>query len=113
MNRLDAIPEEFKGSIFERMFELGRIDILTPVEMEAYNKSILAYSDVRDVADCAREEGMEKGMKKGMERGMEKGMEKERIEFTKKCLRKGMSFEEIAELTEFSLDQIKAWMGIN
>jgi hypothetical protein len=51
MHHLNAVPDEFKGTVFERLFELGRIEILNPEEMEAYNKSLLQYADVQDIAE--------------------------------------------------------------
>jgi predicted transposase/invertase (TIGR01784 family) len=104
MHRLKAVPEEFKGTIFERFLELGRLEDLTPEEMETYSKNAL----LQDIAECAHEDGMKKGMEKGRKEGKLEGIEKERIRFTKLCLRKGMSFEEIAELTELSVPQIQA-----
>jgi predicted transposase/invertase (TIGR01784 family) len=103
MKWMDVIPDELKGSIHEQMLESGRIDILTPTEMEAYNKSILEYNDVRNVADYALERGIEKGREEGILEGIEKG----RVEFAKKGLLKGMSIGDIAELTELSPEQIR------
>ena len=44
------------------------------------------------------------GIEKGIEKGMEKGIEKVAL----KMLAKGKSFEEIAEATDLTIDQIKA-----
>jgi predicted transposase/invertase (TIGR01784 family) len=64
------------------------------------------------MVECTREDAEKKGRKEGRKEGrMEgklEGIEEERIRFTKLCLRKGMSFEEIAELTELSVAQIQA-----
>jgi predicted transposase/invertase (TIGR01784 family) len=66
---LDKRPPEIQGAIFERLFELARIDKLTPNEMKTYKKSLLEYSDVRSIADYAREEGEARGEARGKEIG--------------------------------------------
>jgi predicted transposase/invertase (TIGR01784 family) len=112
LEQLTARPPEMIGETFERLFRLARIEELTPEEMETYSKSILEYSDVRGVAECAllegRAEGRKEGRKEGREEGRVEGAEKERITFAKRCLQKGKSVEEIAELTELSIERILA-----
>ncbi|GHV04965.1 hypothetical protein FACS189416_4040 [Bacteroidia bacterium] len=103
MGSLNTIPEEFKDSVFEHLFDLARLEILKPAEMEAYNKSVLEYSVLQDVADCARSEGREEGEAEGRE----KGLEEKSIEVAKRSLLKGYSIDEIAELTDLTLEQIK------
>ncbi|GHU60200.1 hypothetical protein FACS189411_17570 [Bacteroidia bacterium] len=111
MGSLNTIPEEFKDSVFEHLFDLARLEILKPTEMEAYNKSVLEYSVLQDVADCARSEGREEGEVKGREEGRsegrEKGLEEKSIEVAKRSLLKGYSIDEIAELTDLTPEQIK------
>jgi predicted transposase/invertase (TIGR01784 family) len=51
---------------------------------------------------------MEKGKAIGLAEGLAKGKEKERIAFAQKCLQKGMSVEDIAELTGLSMDSIRS-----
>ncbi|MDR3217675.1 MAG: hypothetical protein LBU22_01630 [Dysgonamonadaceae bacterium] len=67
--------------------------------MEAYNKSILEYQDVRDAVDYAREEASEKSFRDG---GNQKS-----VEIARKCFQKRMSLEEIAELTGLSAEQLE------
>ncbi|MEQ8168230.1 MAG: hypothetical protein ABRQ38_04990 [Candidatus Eremiobacterota bacterium] len=50
---------------------------------------------------------MELGMEKGMEKGRQEGIERNRLEITKKLLKKNFSLEEISEITELSVEKIK------
>jgi predicted transposase/invertase (TIGR01784 family) len=103
-------------------------------ETGAYNKNqLLAYDKVKmavlderslisDSMEVGLEKGIEKGIEKGMAKGMAKGLEKGRAEGLEKgltkgreeamagivvnALKKGMSPEEISELTGLSMDEI-------
>ena len=68
-------PKEIQGKTFDKLFKMAEINKLTPQEMKDYNKSILEYSDVRDAANYAREEGLEEGFKYGKEEGVREGKE--------------------------------------
>jgi Uncharacterized conserved protein len=84
--------------------------------MKDYNKSILEYSDVRDAANYAREEGREEGFKygkeegvrEGEEKGIKKGLEKGRKEIAKNFLRQGVSTEIIEQCTGLTAKEIEA-----
>jgi predicted transposase/invertase (TIGR01784 family) len=111
LSRLNARPAEVQGRIFEKLFKAAEIKKLTEADMEAYNKSILEYQDVRDAVDYAREEASEKSFKEGVERGFKRGIKEgvnqKSVEIARKCFQKRMSLEEIAELTGLSVEQIK------
>ena len=53
------------------------------VEEWEYEASKMAYRDIKNSIDTAKQEGLAEGMEKGMELGMEKGM--------KKGMKKGMN----------------------
>ena len=44
--------------------------------MREYEASKMAYRDIKNSIDTAKQEGLAEGMEKGMEKGMELGMEK-------------------------------------
>ena len=44
--------------------------------MREYEASKMAYRDIKNSIDTAKQEGLAEGMEKGMELGMEKGMKK-------------------------------------
>ena len=46
------------------------------VEKWEYEASKMAYRDIKNSIDTAKQEGLAEGMEKGMELGMEKGMKK-------------------------------------
>ncbi len=111
-------PPELQGKIFDKLFQYAEIEQLTNKEMEEYKKSILEYSDIQDALEYAKEkaaeagrkkgleEGLEEGREKGLEEGREEGREEEKNNIAKKCLQKGISLEDIAELTGLTKEQI-------
>jgi predicted transposase/invertase (TIGR01784 family) len=103
------------------------------VEISAYTKEqLFTYDKLRDgiltersvMSDAKREGeaigmekgeaiGMEKGMKKGKEEGIEEGLEKGRKEFAVACLKKGLSPEDVKDLTGLELDEIIELQEVN
>ena len=73
--------------VFDRLFEEAEIAKFTPQEMREYEASKMAYRDIKNSIDTAKQEGLAEGMEKGMEKGMELGMEKG----MKKGMAKGMN----------------------
>ena len=61
--------------VFDRLFEEAEIAKFTPQEMREYEASKMAYRDIKNSIDTAKQKGLAEGMEKGMELGMEKGME--------------------------------------
>ena len=62
--------------VFDRLFEEAEIAKFTPQELREYEASKMAYRDIKNSIDTAKQEGLAEGMEKGMELGMEKGMKK-------------------------------------
>ena len=60
------------------------------------------YSETK----TAIEKGLKEGREKGLKEGKEKGKEERNIEIVKKLKKKGMTLEEIAEITELSIETI-------
>ena len=112
LSTLHDRPKEIQGRIFDKLFRMAEINKLTPQEMKDYNKSILEYSDVRDAADCAREEGREEGFKDGEEKGVKKGLERGRkerdIEIAKILLSENKPIDTIIKYTELTAEEIEA-----
>ncbi len=119
LSELDVRPPEVQGKIFEKLFNVAEIKKLTETEMEEYRKSVLEYQDVRDALDYAKEEarkeglqegrqeGRQEGKKEGRKEGRMEGMQDERVLIAKKCLQKGMTPDDIAEITGLTLDEVK------
>ena len=100
-------PKEIQGKTFDKLFKMAEINKLTPQEMKDYNKSILEYSDVRDAANYAREEGFKDGKEEGVREGEEKGAKKRSLEIAKNFLRQGVSTEMIAQCTGLTSKEIE------
>ena len=109
-------PKEIQGKTFDKLFKMAEINKLTPQEMKDYNKSILEYSDVRDAANYAREEGFKygkeegvrEGKKEGEEKAVEKGRKEREIEIAKNFLKQGVSTEMIEQCTGLTAKEIEA-----
>jgi len=54
-----------------------------------------------------REEGREEGLEEGLEKGMEDGREEGKREVAKKLLERGMTFEDIRNITGLSAAKIE------
>jgi conserved hypothetical protein (putative transposase or invertase) len=96
-------PKEIQGKTFDKLFKMAEINKLTPQEMKDYNKSILEYSDVRDAANYAREEGF----KDGIEEGVEKGRKERDIEIAKILLSENKSIDTIIKYTAKTVEDMK------
>ncbi|GHT21906.1 hypothetical protein AGMMS4957_11420 [Bacteroidia bacterium] len=94
MAEMDSRPAEVQGRVFERLFKAAEINKLKDEEMREYNKSILEYADVRDCADCARQEGMQQGIQQGV------------FAVAKKLNASGVAVELIASVTGLSAEQV-------
>jgi len=95
-------PKEIQGKTFDKLFKMAEINKLTPQEMKDYNKSILEYSDVRDAANYAREEGREEGFKYGKEEGVREGIKEGEEKGIKKGIEKGIEKGRKETLTEIA-----------
>ena len=74
--KLTQRPKELCDKVFDRLFEEAEIAKFTPQEIREYEASKMAYRDIKNSIDTAKQEGLAEGMEKGMEKGMELGMEK-------------------------------------
>jgi predicted transposase/invertase (TIGR01784 family) len=104
-------PPEVQDYIFKRLFQLALYKKLNTEEMEAYKKSILEYSDVKDAVLFAEEQAEKRGISIGEKRGISIGEKQSRIRFAVKCYGKGMSVVEIADITDLSIEEVKAIIG--
>ena len=83
----------------------------TKKQLFTYDKYRDAILTERSVLSDAERTGMEQGIKKGIEQGIEKGIEKGIEQGIEKvaaaCLKKGMSLEDVTELTGLTADEIR------
>jgi predicted transposase/invertase (TIGR01784 family) len=102
LNKLDRIPEELRGSIFERLFEVAEIAKFTPEEVRSYEDSLKSYRDLKNSLDTAREEGEIKGRIEGEIKGRIEG----KIEIVKEMIKDGESIDKIIKYTGLTKEQI-------
>ncbi|MDR2813987.1 MAG: Rpn family recombination-promoting nuclease/putative transposase [Prevotellaceae bacterium] len=98
MDKLSERPEVMSEEVFTLLYEEARINKLTEVEMETYNKSILEYDDVRQAVDFAKREGLLEGQRKGIKQ--------ERIRLVKRLRLSNMSIKQIAKMTGLTEERI-------
>ena len=119
---------------FKRLFEQAEISRFNPQELKQYEDSVNAYRDIVIAINTAIKDGFAKGKAKGMEKGradgwsegwaegwaegwvegwiegraegIAKGIEQRNIEIAKNMLRKGLSAEDISEMTGLPVDLI-------
>ena len=120
----DRKPEALVEPIFERLFQQALRANLTPEEDLEYERSMKQYLDSYNQIRSAHDQGHEEGHKEGLEAGLAKGKElgiaegkelglaegekKAKMETAKRMLKKGMSMDDIAELTGLTLDELKS-----
>ncbi|MDW8210201.1 MAG: Rpn family recombination-promoting nuclease/putative transposase, partial [Cytophagales bacterium] len=92
-------PKEMGDSVFDKLFSLAELSLLSRQERELYEDSLKYYRDVKNTIDTAREEGFNEGRAEGLREGMERGRLEERLLFARRLLEKGFSVAQIAELT--------------
>ena len=97
------MPFEAQHKIFKRLAEIADSKSLTKEEQEKYDNSMMVMWDNYAVYKHAEEKGIEKGRKEGKEEGKEEG----RKEFALKLLAHNFPLEEIANLTDLSIEEIK------
>jgi len=87
-------------NVFLKVFELAEIAKYTPEEAAEYESSLKVYRDLKNVIDCAYDEGKAEGV----EIGLEKGAQQTKLEIARKLMAKGMSAEEAAEIAGVAVD---------
>lgn len=93
---------------FKRLFEQAEISRFNPQELKQYEDSVNAYRDIVNAINTAIKDGFAEGKAKaeGWAEGIAKGIEQRNIEIAKNMLRKGLSAEDISEMTGLPVDLI-------
>ncbi len=115
METLEQMPFEAQHKIFKRLAEIADSKTLTKEEQEKYDNSMMVMWDNYAVYKHAEEKGIEKGIEKGRKEGKEEGRiegkkegkEEGRKEFALKLLAHNFPLDEIANLTDLSIEEIK------
>ena len=102
---------EERDKVFDRLFEEAEIAKFTPQEMREYEASKMAYRDIKNSIDTAKQEGlaegMEKGMELGMEKGMAKGMNQKALDIARNMLADGVGINLIMKYSGLTQEQIE------
>lgn len=102
--------------IFNRLANVASLTQLSPEERAQYDYDLKKARDYHAEMDTARIRGMEQGIAEGRARGIAEGIAEGRakgraefsLEIAVKLIATGMPDETIANLTELSIDEIKA-----
>ena len=89
--------------VFDRLFEEAEIAKFTPQEMREYEASKMAYRDIKNSIDTAKQEGLAEGM----ELGMEKGMNQKALDIARNMLADGVDINLIMKYSGLPQEQIE------
>ena len=103
MKIVEQFPCEALDKIFKKLAEYADSKTLTKEEQEKYDNSMMVMWDNYAVYKYA----VEKAYKKGYEEGYKIGYEESRKEFALKLLAHNFPLDEIADLTDLSIEEIK------
>ena len=104
LKRLDRLPDKLREKVFEKIFAAAEIANLSKDEYKQYITSLNAYRDFKNSIDTARDEGKIEGKIEGMIEGERAG----KIEIAKKLKNRGMSIDQISELTNLTKEDIES-----
>ena len=77
------------------------------VEEWEYEASKMAYRDIKNSIDTAKQEGLAEGMEKGMKKGMEKGMNQKALDIARNMLADGVDINLIMKYSGLTQEQIE------
>lgn len=111
LSRLLDRPKALQERVFKKLFEQAEIAKYTPVERREYEASVKDYWDYYSTMKTAnlkgRAEGLAEGLVKGRAEGRAEGEKQKGIDIAKKMKAKGMSLEDIADMTGVSVKDIE------
>ena len=93
--RLERVPDKLREQIFQKVFETAEIAHFTQDQVRSYEESLNVLRDIKNSMDTAKEEGEIEGRNK------------EKYTIAKKALKKGMSVDDIIDLTGLSKQEIE------
>ena len=105
--KLTQRPKELCDKVFDRLFEEAEIAKFTPQEMREYETSKMAYRDIKNSIDTAKQEGKQEGLAEGIEIGKAEGKHEANTETAQRLLAMGLSAEQVAKATQLPLEIIK------
>ena len=103
-----SIPTIFKDEVFTQAFEKAEIARFGQVEIESYEMNLKIYRDYKNTVDTAFDEGKMEGKLEGKMEGKLEGKMEEKLDVARKMKAKGLSINDIVELTGLSINEINA-----
>ena len=97
--KLTQRPKELCDKVFDRLFEEAEIAKFTPQEMREYEASKMAYRDIKNSIDTAKQEGLAEGM--------EKGMNQKALDIARNMLADGVDINLIMKYSGLTQEQIE------
>ena len=93
------------------LFEEAEIAKFSPKEVREYEASKMAYRDIKNSIDTAKQEGKEEGIAIGKEEGIaigkEEGKNERNLEIAKDMLTMNMDEATVIKLTGLTLEQLQ------
>ena len=103
MNRPAALQER----VFTRLFEQAEISKFNPQELMQYEDSVNAYRDIVNAINTAKKDSFAEGRAEGRAEGITEGIEQRNIEIAKKMIERGMSLNDISDMTGLSIEVVE------
>ena len=103
ISRLDDKPQALTEGIFKKLFDVAEISQFSKVDRAEYEESLKVFWDFSNVLSTAER----KGRAEGEAIGIAKGERDEKLHNAKKMKQKGLSSEDIAEITGLSKEEIE------
>ena len=108
MGKMKEMPEVYRGSGLEKMFELCKFASMMTYEQRQYLAEYMAKLDERSRLASAMIHGEEKGEARGREEGREEGRKEAAIEYARKLKQLGVKEDIIIQATEITKEQFDA-----
>ena len=105
--------------VFDRLFEEAEIAKFSPKEVREYEASKMAYRDIKNSIDTAKQEGKEEGIAIGKEEGIaigkeegiaigkEEGKNERNLEIAKDMLAMNIDEATVIKLTGLTVEQLQ------
>lgn len=100
-------PAALQERVFTRLFEQAEVSKFNAQDRMLYEDSVNAYRDIINAINTAKKDSFAEGRAEGHAEGRAEGIEFSKVEIAHKMLQRGMAVEEVAELTNMTVQDIK------
>ena len=107
LSKLQNRPVQLQERVFERLFRVAEIAKFSRDELAEYEDSLKRYRDMNNVINTAKQDGWKEGKEEGRKEGQEQGRTMTLEATIRRCEQKGMSIDEIADITDLPYDEVK------